>query len=60
MPRKQAYNLLKTASALVPCGIYGIEKDGYMQLMNVPMTPAEVKQKRREYGRKGIKVHYNV
>lgn len=62
MPRKQAVGLLKVASEYVPCGIYGLEHigKGYIELMNVPMKPAEVKQKRKEYGKAGIKVYANT
>lgn len=62
MPRKQARNLLKVASDLVPCGIYALEHigKGYIELCNEPMTPAEIKAKRKEYGKAGIKVYANV
>ncbi len=62
MPRKQAVDLLKTASELVPCGIYAIEHigKGYIELMNAPMTPAEIKAKRKEYGKIGVKVYANT
>jgi hypothetical protein len=61
MPRKQAVSLLKIASEAVPCGIYGLEHigKGYIELMNLPMTSKMVKQKRKEYGKQGIKVYAN-
>lgn len=62
MPRKQVAGLLKIASENVPCGIYGLEHigKGYVELMNAPMTAKQVKQKRKEFGRAGIKVYANV
>ena len=62
MPRKETRSLLDVASDLVPCGIYAIEKigKGYIELMNQPMTPAEVKKARKEYGKQGYKVYSNV
>lgn len=62
MTRKEAQGLLKIASEQVPSGIYGIEHigKGYIELMNLPMGKAEVKQKRKEYGKAGIKVYANV
>ena len=62
MPRQQANELLKIASEQVPGGIYAIEMigKGYIELMNEPMTKAQVKAKRREYGKQGVKVYANV
>ena len=62
MPTKEAKGLLKVASEQVTCGIYAIEHIGkvYIELMNLPMTKAQVKQKRKEYGKAGIKVYANV
>lgn len=62
MPRKQAMGLLKIASDKVPCGIYAIEHigKGYIEMMNKPMTPREIKLKRREYGKIGVKVYANT
>ena len=53
--------LLKMASEYVPCGIYGLEHigKGYIELMNQPMKPAQVKQKRKEYGKAGVKIYAN-
>lgn len=53
--------LLKQASELVPMGIYGIEHigKGYIELMNEPMTPAKIKQMKKEFGKAGIKVYAN-
>lgn len=61
MPRKQAMLLLKQASELVPMGIYGIEHigKGYIELMNLPLTPAKIKQMKKEFGKAGIKVYAN-
>ena len=59
MPRKQAKQLLKVASDLVPLGIYAIEREGYMELMNEPMLHSEIKRKRKEYGRLGWNVYAN-
>ena len=59
MPRKQAKQLLKVASELVPSGIYAIERNGYMELMNSTLTHSEIKRKRKEYGRLGWKVYAN-
>ena len=62
MPRKQAMGLLKIASESVPHGIYGIEHigKGYIELMNEPMGRKLIALKRKEYGKQGIKVYYNV
>ncbi len=62
MPTKEAKGLLKVASEQVTCGIYAIEHigKGYIELMNLPMSKAQVKQKRKEYGKAGIKVYANV
>jgi len=61
MPRKQAVLLLNIASEQVPQGIYGIEHigKGYIELMNLPMGKKLIRQKRKEYGRQGIKVYAN-
>lgn len=61
MPRKQANNLLNVASEQVPSGIYAIELigKGYIELLNMPLTPKQIKQKRKEYGKQGIKVYAN-
>lgn len=62
MTTKEAKGLLKIASEQVTCGIYAIEHigKGYIELMNLPMSPKQVKQKRKEYGKAGIKVYANV
>ena len=62
MPRKQAMGLLDIASEKVPCGIYGLEHigKGYIELMNQPMKPAQIKAMRKEYGKAGIKVYANT
>lgn len=61
MTTKEAKGLLKVASEQVTCGIYAIEHigKGYIELMNLPMSPKQVKQKRKEYGKAGIKVYSN-
>lgn len=61
MPRKQANSLLKIASEQVPQGIYAIEHigKGYMELTNIPMGKKLIRQKKKEYGRQGIKVYAN-
>jgi len=53
--------LLNIASEQVPQGIYGIEHigKGYIELMNLPMGKKLIRQKRKEYGRQGIKVYAN-
>lgn len=62
MSRRQATNLLNVASEQVPSGIYAIEKigKGYMELTNIPLTPKEIKQKRKEYGKQGYKIYANM
>lgn len=62
MTTKEAKGLLKIASEQVTCGIYAIEHigKGYIELMNLPMSPKQVKQKRKEYGKAGWKVYANV
>ena len=62
MPRAEAKGLLKIASEQVPSGIYAIEHigKGYIELMNEPMSKAQVKEKRKEYGKAGWKVYFNV
>ena len=32
---------------------------GYIELLNLPMNSAEIKKKRKEYGKQGIKVYAN-
>ena len=59
MPRHQAKQLLNIASELVPSGIYAIERNGYIELMNTELTHSEIKKKRKEYGRAGWKVYAN-
>lgn len=61
MPTKEAKGLLKVASEQVTCGIYAIEHigKGYIELMNEPMSKAQVKQKRKEYGKAGVKIYAN-
>ena len=61
MPRKQAISLLKIASEQVPHGIYGLEHigKGYMELTNIPMGKKLIRQKRKEYGKQGIKIYAN-
>ena len=61
MPRRQARNLLDIASEQVPQGIYAIEMigKGYIELLNLPMNSAEIKKKRKEYGKHGFKVYAN-
>ncbi len=62
MPRSEAKGLLKIASEQVPSGIYAIERigKGYIELMNEPMTKAQIKEKRKEYGKAGWKVYANA
>ena len=62
MTRQEAIGLLKIASEQVPSGIYGIERigKGYIELLNLPMSAREIKQKRKEYGTAGWKVYANV
>lgn len=62
MSRKQAMGLLKIAAENVPAGIYGLEHigKGYIELLNAPMNAKAVKQKRKEYGKIGVKVYANT
>jgi len=61
MSRKQANKVLEVASEQVPSGVYAIEQigKGYMELTNIPMTPKEIKQAVKEYGKQGMKLYYN-
>lgn len=61
MPKQQAKGVLQIASEQVPSGIYAVEKvgQGYIELVNMPMTKREIKKKRKEYGRQGFKVYAN-
>ena len=61
MPTPQAKQLLKVASENVTCGIYAVEKvgKGYIELMNLPMPPKQIKKAVKEYGKQGMKVYEN-
>lgn len=60
--RSEARKLLQVASDLVPNGIYAVEKKdkGYMELVNLPMSPEGIKKTVKEYGQQGWKVYANV
>ena len=53
--------MLNVASEQVPSGIYAIEKigKGYIELTNMPMTPKQIKEAVKEYGKQGMKLYYN-
>lgn len=61
MPTKEAKGLLKVASEQVTCGIYAVEMigKGYIELMNMPLTPKEIKKAVKQYGKQGMKVYAN-
>lgn len=61
MPKKEAKGLLKVASDNVTCGIYAVEMigKGYIELMNMPLTPKEIKKAVKMYGKQGMKVYAN-
>ena len=61
MPIGKARKLLKVAGELVPQGIFAVEiiGKGYIELVNMPMSPAEIKKKRKEYGKKGMRIYAN-
>ena len=49
--------MLKKASDLVPCGVYAIERDGCIEILNLPMLPADIKRFRRDV--KGVRIYAN-
>ena len=59
MSRRQARNLLNIASEQVPQGIYAVEFSGYIEMLNMPMSSEDIKAKRKELGRQGIRVYAN-
>ena len=62
MPTHEAKGLLKVASEQVACGIYAVEMigKGYIELMNMPLTPKEIKKAVKRYGKQGMKVYFNA
>ena len=60
MTEKQVKALLELASEKVPCGVYASRKGAdYYEMKNAPMTKSQLKKKRNEYRRAGIKVYCN-
>ena len=57
MKEQEARKLLKVAASYVPCGIYATQIGDYYELRNDPMTKTQIKQIRREYRKRGIKVY---
>lgn len=59
--KAQVRHLLKEASDLVPHGIFAVESidKGYIEICNIPMSRAEIKKARKDYGRRGFKVYAN-
>lgn len=59
MSRKQVDKMLVMASDLVPCGIYALKINDYIELRNDPMSPEEIKKEKRKYKKAGVKVYAN-
>lgn len=61
MSRKQANKVLEVASEQVPSGVYAVEKigKGYIEVCDMPMTPKQIKEAVKEYGKMGMKLYYN-
>ena len=61
MTRRQANKVLEIASEQVPSGIYAVEKigKGYIEVTDMPMTPKQIKEAVKEYGKQGMKLYYN-
>lgn len=60
MGRKEYQGLLKVASEQVPFGIYAVEKKDYAELLNVRcQSVTQLKQRIREFKKRGFKVHQN-
>lgn len=60
MTEDRADKLLKTASELVPFGIYALKKDGYIELRNDQFpSRAQLKRARRGFKSEGFKVYCN-
>lgn len=60
--REQADALIAKAGAAVKQGIYAMEHTatGYIELGNWPLSKTQIKKARRDYKKKGIKVHANL
>ena len=60
MNRKQLRGVLKSASSLIPCGIYAVQKDDVCELRKDEFENAEeLKKAVVAYKEKGFKVYYN-
>lgn len=60
MRQDQAKALLKMSKEYCPFGIYGVERDGQIEMMNLKATSkTQLKKMVREYRLKGFKVHSN-
>ena len=60
MRTDQAKALLNMSKEYCPFGIYAVEKDGQIEMMNLKSTSrTQLKKMIREYRSKGFKVHSN-
>ena len=60
MNRKQLRGVLKSASSLIPFGIYAVQKDDVCELRKDEFENAEeLKKSVGAYKEKGFKVYYN-
>ena len=60
MPRKRYEGLLEVASEQVSFGIYAIEKNGYAELMNLPVKSiTQLKKVSRDFKSNGYRVYSN-
>lgn len=57
MEDKKAEQVLNLASEQVGTGIYALEKDNLIELMNEKGTKSQTKQARRYYRKQGYKVY---
>ena len=60
MSQKEAQGLLQIASDNIPFGIYAVEKDDKMEMLNLKMpSKTALKRQLRSFKAQGFKVYYN-
>lgn len=59
MTANQSKGLLEIAKEQVSLGIYALEKKGYLEIVNMPMSRTELKKAKRELKKMGFKVYSN-
>ena len=59
MTEKEAEGLLDIASSRVPFGIYALRIGNHIELRNDRLTRTQLKKRKQEYRRRGVKVYAN-